>query len=84
VIKHAGPAASAGVTLSWQPGALAVDVVDDGRGAGALAEGPGHGLVGMRERAAAYGGTVAAGPRPGGGFAVRAVIPVLPVAAVVA
>jgi signal transduction histidine kinase len=77
VIKHAGPAASAGVTLRWAGTALAVDVVDDGRGAAAApgAEG-GHGLVGMRERAAAYGGTVEAGPRHGGGFAVRARIPV--------
>jgi signal transduction histidine kinase len=79
VIKHAGPAASATVTLRWQRGALAVDVLDDGRGAGAPLQEPGHGLVGMRERAAAYGGTVEAGPRLGGGFAVRAVIPVVPV-----
>jgi len=78
VIKHAGPAASAQVQLRRVGPALEVSVVDDGRGVGAVrvAGGAGHGLVGMRERASAYGGTVEAGPALGGGYAVRARIPV--------
>ncbi|WP_088290848.1 sensor histidine kinase [Kineosporia sp. A_224] len=77
VLKHAGPQATARVHLWWSPSALTVDVVDDGRGAAAVApdDGPGHGLLGMRERAAVYGGSVQAGPMPGGGFGVRAVFP---------
>jgi signal transduction histidine kinase len=77
VLKHAGPQATARVHLWWSPSALTVDVVDDGRGAAAAApdDGPGHGLLGMRERAAVYGGSVQAGPMPGGGFGVRAVFP---------
>ena len=77
VLKHAGPEATARVFVWWSPSALTVDVVDDGRGAGALSmpDGQGHGLLGMRERAAVYGGSVQAGPMPGGGFGVRAVFP---------
>ncbi|UNX53918.1 histidine kinase [Georgenia sp. TF02-10] len=74
-LKHAGPAARATVHLQWSPGAVAVQVDDDGRGASALDDGQGHGLLGMRERAALYGGTVDAGPRPGGGFRVQARLP---------
>ena len=54
--------------------ALDVEVLDDGRGPLVPAQG-GHGLVGMRERLAAYGGGLEAGPVPGGGFAVRARLP---------
>lgn len=77
VLKHAGQGATARVCLWWSSSALTVDVVDDGRGAGAVVrgDGPGHGLLGMRERAAVYGGVVQAGPMPGGGFGVRAVFP---------
>lgn len=77
VLKHAGPDAGARVCVWWSPAALTVDVVDDGRGAGATPslDGPGHGLLGMRERAAVYGGSVQSGPMPGGGFGVRAVFP---------
>lgn len=78
VRRHAGPA-SAGVTITYGDTGVEVEVADDGRGLGADRPdgdgGTGHGLVGMRERAALYGGTVRAGPRPGGGFAVRALLP---------
>src|SRR5699024_7261422 len=49
---------------------------DDGRGAASTSDGAGHGLLGMRERAQMLGGTLSAGPREGGGFRVRAEIPV--------
>src|SRR4029453_1597963 len=59
VLKHAGPASRAWVRLQWRPDALEVAVLDDGRGAaaavaeedGPVPTGPGHGLLGMRERA---------------------------------
>jgi len=70
-LKHAGPARAA-VLLDYGADALRVEVVDDGRG-GPFVEG--HGLHGMRERALLLGGTLDAGPRPGGGFAVRARLP---------
>jgi signal transduction histidine kinase len=72
-LKHAGPA-RARVTVRYEPEALTLEVVDDGLGAPRL-DGGGHGLVGMRERAALYGGELAAGPRAEGGFAVRARLP---------
>jgi signal transduction histidine kinase len=77
VIKHAGPAAQAEVTVRWGPGSVEVDVVDDGRGTAVPQAPGGHGLIGMAERAAAYGGTVHAGPRPGGGHVLRARIPLV-------
>ncbi len=70
-LKHAGPARAA-VLLDYGADALRVEVVDDGHG-GPFVEG--HGLHGMRERALLLGGTLAAGPRPEGGFAVRARLP---------
>jgi signal transduction histidine kinase len=73
VLKHAGPA-TARVCVRHCGGVLEVEVCDDGRGlveARAL-RGDGHGHVGMRERAALYGGTVEAGELPGGGYRVRA------------
>ena len=75
VLKHAGPAARACVAMEWGPRALVITVEDDGRGAAAADDGQGRGLGGMSERATLYGGTVEAGPRPGGGFGVRAVLP---------
>jgi len=83
VRKHAGPGASAEVTLCYAPDELLIRVTDDGRGTAGLprygtvptAEPVGHGLAGMRERAAMYGGTVQAGPRAGRGFEVTARLP---------
>jgi len=75
VLKHAGPDPGVTVMLQWRATAVTVEVSDDGRGAAADSDGLGQGLVGMRERAAMFGGTVTAGPRPGGGFRVRATLP---------
>jgi signal transduction histidine kinase len=83
VLKHAGPDPSVTTLVHWLPAALVIEVSDDGRGAAAITDGAGRGLLGMRERAAMFGGTVMAGPRPGGGFWVRAEIP-LPTNAVLA
>lgn len=72
--KHAG-ATAVEVGLRYGERDLEITVADDGRGAGAELDGGGHGLIGMRERAKLYGGTLEAGPRPGGGFRVRAALP---------
>jgi signal transduction histidine kinase len=75
-LKHAGPA-TASVRVTYRPDRLDVEVCDDGRGAsaGSAARSTGHGLVGMRERVDVFGGELTTGPRPGGGFAVRAQLP---------
>ena len=78
VLKHAGPQARATVLLQWGPTSLVLEVSDDGRGAAATDDGAGQGTIGMRERAAMLGGTLTLGPRPGGGFRVRAEIPIPP------
>lgn len=75
-LKHGGPGATADVSLHYGDEAVEVRVRDDGRGAAAVGDGQGHGLVGMRERAAVYGGSVQARPRPGGGWEVMAKLPV--------
>jgi signal transduction histidine kinase len=75
VRKHAGPGATAEVRLRYAADELLVRVTDDGRGAVPDAPCAGHGLAGMRERSAMYGGTVRTGPRPGGGFEVTARLP---------
>jgi signal transduction histidine kinase len=73
--KHGGLAAAAAVTLRYEPDGLLLQVTDDGLGAAAAADGVGHGLTGMRERIEMYGGTVQAGPLPGGGYQVTAQLP---------
>lgn len=75
-LKHAGPGARTSVTLDFGREMLTVVVTDDGRGAGvAPSSDPGHGLVGMRQRASISGGTVNAGPKAGGGYEVIARLP---------
>jgi signal transduction histidine kinase len=75
VLKHAGPA-SAKVLVRYEPGALALEITDDGRGVNGRSDGrTGHGLVGMRERVAVYGGTLTTGPQPGGGYRVAVTLP---------
>jgi signal transduction histidine kinase len=73
--KHGGLAAAAAVTMSYEPDALLLQMTDDGLGAAAAPDGIGHGLTGMRERIEMYGGTVQAGPLPGGGYQVTARLP---------
>jgi len=76
VLKHAGKA-SAQATVRCGAGEVVIKVTDDGTGPPVA--GPpdgGHGLAGMRERVALFGGELAAGPQPGGGFAVRARLPI--------
>ncbi|HEX4778119.1 MAG TPA: sensor histidine kinase [Acidimicrobiia bacterium] len=74
VLKHAGRARAV-VRVGYEPGALMVEVVDDGRGVNGNAAPGGHGLLGMRERVGVYGGSFEAGPRAGGGFRVAARLP---------
>ncbi|MFJ6104194.1 sensor histidine kinase [Streptomyces sp. NPDC092359] len=78
VVRHSG-SRTARVRIAHGSGGLALTVDDDGPATGTEAGGSGNGLAGMRERAAALGGTVEAGARPDGGFRVHAVLPVLPV-----
>jgi len=75
-LKHAGEA-HARVLLRYAPGVLDIEVADDGRGAPAGGNHGGQGLIGMRERVQLFGGTLESGPRPGGGFLVRAHLPVV-------
>jgi signal transduction histidine kinase len=75
-IRHAGPA-TATVSLGYSAGMLVIEVTDTGLGAppDVAPSGGGHGLTGMRERAASVGGTLEAGLAPGGGFRVSARLP---------
>jgi signal transduction histidine kinase len=75
-LKHA-PGAHVTARVRAQGGELAIEVLDDGSGSPAAANGHlGHGLLGMRERTSLYGGELTAGPRPDGGFRVHARIPI--------
>ena len=77
VIKHAGSPTRVDVYVLCRPGSLAVEVVDDGRGAASARslDGGGHGLLGMRERVELWGGEIVAGPVAGGGYRVSALLP---------
>ncbi|SFF67843.1 Signal transduction histidine kinase [Actinacidiphila alni] len=81
VRKHGGDGASASVLLGFGDAALDLLIEDDGRGARhelyeqGGRDGLGQGLIGMRERIGMVGGTLDAGPRPGGGFRISAVLP---------
>jgi signal transduction histidine kinase len=72
-LKHAD-ATAAHVRVSGRPSEVELEVTDDGQAATPTAAAAGHGIAGMRERAAVFGGAVSAGPRPGGGWQVRAVL----------
>jgi signal transduction histidine kinase len=74
VRRHAN-AGSAEVTLTFGDRDLTVQIDDDGRGSRQASGSTGKGIAGMRERAAALGGALEAGPRQGGGFRVRATLP---------
>ena len=74
-LKHAGDA-HASVHVRYGPESLELEVVDDGAGDAMPVDSGGHGLVGMRERVALYGGRFEAGRRPAGGFTVRVLLPI--------
>ncbi|GGQ44125.1 sensor histidine kinase [Streptomyces mutabilis] len=82
--KHGGPNAGASVRLVYFDDGLGLLIEDDGKGAphelyeeGGF-DGQGHGMIGMRERVGMVGGTLDAGPRPGGGFRISALLPLKP------
>ena len=75
-LKHAGGDAHATVRVAYGPDSLELEIADDGAGSPVTVGGGGHGLVGMRERVALYGGRFDAGRSPSGGFAVRVLLPI--------
>jgi signal transduction histidine kinase len=77
-LKHGGPDTTALLRLIYQPDRITIEITDDGRGAAvelAAADPHGHGQVGMRERVSLLGGDITTGPRRGGGYRVRAELP---------
>jgi signal transduction histidine kinase len=77
VLKHAGPGASARVSVTFDPASVELEVTDDGPGPiGTVAVGTRSGLIGMRERVELFGGRFSAGAMEGGGFRVFARLPV--------
>ena len=74
-LKHAGDA-RATVHVRYGPDSLELEIADDGSGGSKRTPGGGHGLVGMRERVALYGGRFDTSRGPGGGFAIRVVLPI--------
>lgn len=77
ILKHAGHARAL-VTIRYEPETMNLEIRDDGVGRVGRTDGSGHGLFGMRERLALYGGTLEAGPSDAGGFVVRATLPTGP------
>ena len=75
VMKHAGPA-HASVNVNVLNHEVDLVVEDDGAGGSQVTNGAGHGLIGMRERVAVYGGDLETGPRAGGGFRIHARLPI--------
>ena len=75
--RHAGTVSSVEVRVRREPAGIVVEVLDDGGGlpAETVPTVPGHGLTGMRERVVSHGGSLEVGPRDGGGFRLRAVLP---------
>ncbi len=73
-LKHAGDA-HATVHVGYGPDSLELEIADNGAGGSTRGSGGGQGLIGMRERVALYGGSIEAGQRPIGGFAVRVLLP---------
>jgi signal transduction histidine kinase len=74
--KHGGAGVTATVTLRFCENEVAIIVTDDGTASPKEGDGQGHGLIGMRERVELFGGTAAAGPKPGGGYRVVVTLPV--------
>jgi signal transduction histidine kinase len=73
-VKHGGEDATAEVLVTWTGDTVRIDVTNESQRP-TRAAAPGFGLMGMRERVALFGGTLAHGPNPDGGFSVEAVLP---------
>jgi signal transduction histidine kinase len=77
-LRHAAEPTKVQVGLRWSEAQLVIEVTDDGRPGGWRAPADGHGLTGMRERLAVFGGSLSTGPGANGGWHVRAVVPLPP------